>query len=38
MLQMHQEEEFNNYLHTKNKRALPLDLDYPKCLSVLKLA
>ncbi len=25
-------------LHTRNIRALPLDLDYLKCLNVLKLA
>jgi hypothetical protein len=38
MLQMRQEEGFNICLDTKNKRALPLDLDFPKCLSELKLA
>jgi hypothetical protein len=35
---MHQEDGFNICLDTINKRALPLDLDYPKRLSVLKLA
>jgi hypothetical protein len=33
-----QEEGFNISLDTINKRALPLDLDSPKCLNVLKLA
>jgi hypothetical protein len=36
MPQMCQEEGFNIFLDTKNKRALPLDLNYPKHLSVLK--
>jgi hypothetical protein len=35
---MHQEEGFNICLDTRNKRALPLDLDYPKGLNVLKPA
>jgi hypothetical protein len=35
---MLQEEGFNIYLDTKNKRALPLDLNCPKRLSVLKLS
>jgi hypothetical protein len=34
---MHQEEGFNIFLDTRNKKALPLDLDCPKRLSVLKL-
>jgi hypothetical protein len=38
MPQMRQEEGFNIYLDTEDKRALPLDLDCPKCLSELKLA
>jgi hypothetical protein len=33
---MCQEERFNICLDTKTKRALPLDLDFPKHLSVLK--
>jgi hypothetical protein len=36
---MRQEEGFNIYFDTKNKKALlPLDLDYLKRLNVLKLA
>jgi len=38
MLQMHQEKGFNIYLDIINKRALTLDVDYPKHLNVLKLA
>jgi hypothetical protein len=38
MPQMCQEEGFNIYLNTKNKKAFPLDLDCLKHLSVLKLA
>jgi hypothetical protein len=33
---MCQEEGFNIWLDTRNERALPLDVDYPKRLSVLK--
>jgi len=33
---MRQEEGFNIFLDIKNKRAFTLDLDYPKCLNVLK--
>jgi hypothetical protein len=35
---MCQEEGFNIYFDTKNKSSLPLDLDFPKHLSVLKPA
>jgi len=37
MLQMHKEEGFNIILDTANKKTFTLDLDYPKCLSVLNL-
>jgi hypothetical protein len=33
---MRQEEGFNIFFDTKSKRALPLDLEYSKRLSVLK--
>jgi len=33
---MRQEERLNIFLDTRNKKTLPLDLDYPKRLSVLK--
>jgi len=36
VLQMCQEEGFNICFNTKNKRALPFDLDCPKCLTILK--
>jgi len=36
MPQTCQEKGFNIFLDTKNKRALPLNLNYPKHLSVLK--
>jgi len=35
---MRKEEGFNICLDTKNKRAFPLDLNYLKHISVLKLA
>jgi hypothetical protein len=38
MPKMYQEEGFNIWLETLKKRALPLDVNYPKHLSVLKLA
>jgi hypothetical protein len=38
VLQMHQKEAFNIYFDTKYKIAFPLDQDFPKRLSVLKLA
>jgi hypothetical protein len=36
MPQICQEEGLNIFLNTRNKKALPLDLDYPKHLNVLK--
>jgi hypothetical protein len=36
--QMQQEEKFSIYLDTINKKPFPLDVDYPKRLSVLKSA